>query len=181
MNSSRSPPGVHAPWAPTEATPPRESGRGGNASPARYASLPSNGVRSTARIGPRHERAIRPDDDDADGARAPVPFGLLDHCVTKRRESRARDGRHGDLGVELAGEVRVRPERVGEAPRRHARRLDRLLRRHAERGDVEEGLEHGLLLDVAAWCSERHEQSTVTKRHRRGGSETRSLAGRYFA
>ena len=69
--------------------------------------------------------------------------------MTERPQSRARFRAQAGLGLEHAGSVHVGPEGIGEAPGGDAGRLDRLLRGHAVRGDVEEDLEHGLLLQVA--------------------------------
>ena len=60
-----------------------------------------------------------------------------------------------------------------------ARRLDRLLRIHAEDRDVQEDLEHRLLLDVAARRAEGHEESTVGERHRRRRRQARTFARRH--
>jgi hypothetical protein len=101
--------------------------------------------------------------------------------VAQAAERVARLGAQARLGLEQAGRVRVRPERIGEASRGDARGLDSLLRRHAVGRDVEEHLEHGLLLDVAAGRAERHERAAVAEHHGRRGREPRPLAGSHDA
>src|SRR5207249_10589420 len=97
----------------------------------------------------------------------PLPVGPLADGVAERDEAVARLAWDPSLRFQLAGRHRVRPEGVGVTARGDARRLDRLLRIHAEDRDVQEDLEHRLLLDVAARRAEGHEESTVGERPRR--------------
>ncbi len=71
------------------------------------------------------------------------------------------------LDVQPAGQVGVGRERVGEAEGGEARLLDRLLDIHAEMEGVQEHLQHGLHLHVAARRTERDDTAVVA--HGDGG------------
>jgi hypothetical protein len=101
--------------------------------------------------------------------------------MSQRGERLARLDGHTSLGLDHTRGMGMRPERIGEAPGRDARGLDRLLRRHAVRGDVEEHLQHRLLLHIAARRAERHEQPPVPEGHGRSGREAGPLARRDLA
>src|SRR5439155_10221769 len=112
--------------------------------------LAGDRVRAAPRVGAGPARALGPDAHAAHRARAPLELGPLGDDVAERGERVAGLARDPPLDLHLAGGHRVRPERVGEATRGQARRLHRGLQLHAEDRDVEEDLEHRLLLDVAA-------------------------------
>src|SRR5689334_3289138 len=138
-------------------------------------------VRAATRIGAGPARAIVGDAYRADGASAPLPLRPLADLVTPRGERVAGIFADPPLDLELAGRVRVRPERVGERARRHARRFDRLLQRHVEHDVVEQHLEHRLLLHVATRRTERHHELAVAQQHGWCGREPRALARRHDA
>src|SRR5688500_19069396 len=76
-----------------------------------------------------------------------------------------------------AREVRVGRERIWAAERRDARCLDRLLDAQAPLGGIEEHLQHGRALHVAAGCPPRHRELPVAQRERRVRRQARALAG----
>src|SRR5687767_8547023 len=114
--------------------------------------LPGQRVGRPARVGAGREHAglgIAVTDDGADAAGADLADGVAERA-------QLRPDRLGDAGldVELTGPVRARPERVDERLRRETRRLDGLLRVHAEDEHVEHDLEIGLGLVVAAGAAD---------------------------
>jgi hypothetical protein len=114
-------------------------------------------------------------------SRAPVVVGPLGDHVAQLRQRGAGLGGDAGLDVETAGRVRVRPEGIGEAARGQPRGLHRLLGRHAVRNHVQQYLQQGLLLHVAARSAEGHEGAAVAQHERRRGGEPRPLAARDLA
>src|SRR5262249_57691238 len=101
------------------------------------------------------------DSHAADRASAPFPVWPCGNVMAERREAVASLTRQSALRLDLARRHHVGPERVGEATRGDPWHLDRLLDRHAEHGDVEEHLEHCLLLDIATRCPERQRPAVL--------------------
>ena len=100
----------------------------------------------------------------------------LTACPSVRSSARVALGNAG-LDVELAGPVGARIERVHERLGREARRLDGLLGIHAEDEQVEDDLQIGLGLVVAAGAADgrgRHAVLADQIAHQRGA---RPLAG----
>src|SRR5262249_42415473 len=89
------------------------------------------------------------DRDSANATAAPIERRPHLDAMPLRRERRRRAG-DARLETQHAGLGLMRIERVREARREEARRLDRPLRVEAESRDVEETLQHRLALDVAA-------------------------------
>src|SRR2546428_11497117 len=110
--------------------------------------------------------------------RRPPRSTLFPYTTLFRSQRVARLARNASLSLDLAGRDRVRPERIRMTARRDAGCFDGGLRVHSEDRGVQEDLEHRLLLDVAAWSAERHEEAATRERHRRCGCESRPLARR---
>src|SRR5207249_2340481 len=79
--------------------------------------LSSDRVRAAPRVGAGPAGAVRADAHRAHRTRAPFPLRPLDDGVAEAAESVARLPRDPSLDLQLARRVRVRPERIGEAPR----------------------------------------------------------------
>src|SRR5947208_2239841 len=97
---------------------------------AERAKLAGDRVRAATRVGAGPARAVGPDAHGAHGTRAPLELGPLGDGVAESGERVASLARDPPLDLHLAGDHRVRPERVGKAARRDARRLDRALPLH---------------------------------------------------
>ena len=108
-----------------------------------------------------------------------VSAGHISTSWPRRRSSSIVAGRQAVLDVQAAGQVGVGREGVGEAEGGEARLLDRLLDIHAEVEGVQEHLQHGLHLHVAARRAERDDAAVVAHGDGGIGREPRPLAGRH--
>ena len=115
--------------------------------------------------------------DDAHRARRPGPVRPFLHVVAAGGERGKSIRGKAAFQVEPAGKARVGLEGVGEFAGGETRGFHRDLRVHVENHDVEQGLEHGLHLNVPTGRAERHHETSRRDGQRRIGSEARAFAG----
>src|SRR5712692_11427515 len=144
--------------------------------------LPAYGIGLTARIGPAVQHSgYWVYNDATDGAGPPHPLWPPVHLVPESREGGTGLLSNPALDVQSTGVISVRLEGIRKTVAGKARRLDCLLRVHAEKDNVQESLEHCLRLDVSSGSTERHEGPAVAQRQsgvrRQAGPLSRSNTG----
>src|SRR3989442_762546 len=93
-----------------------------------------------------------------------------------RDERPADGGRHAPLDLEHARLAFVVVERAEGMERVDPRRFDRLLKAHLEDEDVQQHVEHLLILAVTAWCADGEKRLAVPQDDRRRQRRARALA-----
>src|SRR5439155_13743072 len=122
----------------------------------------------------QHARAwIDADAEDVAGN----PVVLEDDRVAARGERVADGLRNAAFDAQSAGDRVVREEARREVRRREARRLDRVLHRHAELDEVQEHLQRPLILLIAALSAENHRRRAVAQHERRRERRPWALSG----
>src|SRR5262249_43985060 len=125
--------------------------------------LPAHGIGLAPGVGPTVEHAgCLVDEEAADGAGPPYPLRPPVHFVSESREGIPSLLGNPALDIQPAGIVAVRLEGIGETVASKARRLNRLLRVHAEEDNVQESLQHCLRLHISSRGTKRHKRSSVS-------------------
>src|SRR5690349_20525906 len=137
--------------------------------------LPAEDEAGASRIGSAVEHTVvRPDDRRS---RRVAPIAGDGHAMAESIQSIGGGLGNPAFEVQLAWHEFVIAEGTAEMLGLEARRFDGFLRAHAEVEDVQDDLQEGLVLIVAAWRGENHLQ--LTGLGDQGGAEgdARALAG----